>query len=256
VASSPHPLNTRAGRDRIILALDVPDAAQAESWLNLLRDDVGMAKIGLELFVSEGPSIVQRVKDHGIGVFLDLKFHDVPHTVAGAVRAAARLGVRMIDVHAGGGPNMLRAAVAAAREFGDRAPILLGVTLLTSLDESALTALGIAGPIEKRVLAWAQACDELKLNGVVASAWEAKEIRQKCGEHFMIVTPGIRGHSSPHHDQVRVATAAEAVRHGADYVVVGRAVTAARDPVTAARSIAEEIASALAGSGEEGAELA
>lgn len=246
----------RNGRDRIILALDVASGQQAETWVERLKDEIGMAKIGLELFVAEGPEIVSRIKDHGVGVFLDLKFHDVPHTVAGAVRSAARLGVRMMTVHASGGPAMLRAAVGAAREFGREAPILLGVTLLTSLDESALEALGISGPVEKRVLAWSQGCDALGLGGVVASALEARSIRQTCGEHFLIVTPGIRISDSPHHDQVRVATPAEAVRHGSDYVVVGRAITTARDPEWAARSIAEEIEAALAGSGEEGTELA
>jgi orotidine-5'-phosphate decarboxylase len=247
---------SRHGKQRIILALDVANAADAQAWTRRLRDEIAMVKIGLELFVSEGPGIVPRIREQGIGVFLDLKFHDIPHTVAGAVRAAARLGVRMLNVHASGGDAMLKAAAEAAREFGDRAPILLGVTVLTSLDDRALESLGMKGPVPDRVAAWARNCDRMGLNGVVASALEARRIRLCCGEHFVIVTPGIRAPEDPHHDQVRVATAAEAVRQGADYVVVGRAILRAHDPVATVRSIAEEIESALAGSGEEGTELA
>jgi orotidine-5'-phosphate decarboxylase len=252
IARAPQP---NYARQRIILALDVASAAEAHDWINRVSDDIGLVKIGLELFVSEGPSIVAEIRSHGLGVFLDLKFHDIPNTIAHAVHAAGRQGIRMIDVHASAGEAALKAAVDAAQEFGNRRPMLLGVTVLTSLDDAALSDMGIAGPTHHRVLEWAKKCEALGLDGVLASAHEARAIRHCCGEDFLIVTSGIRSAEDPRDDQKRVATAAEAVREGADYLVVGRAVLRAPDPLAALQSISEEIEAALAGSGEEGTEL-
>lgn len=243
--SSPSSSATSA-RERLIVALDTPDAATALSWAESLRGEAGLFKVGLELFVAEGPAVVRRLHEQGHGLFLDLKFHDIPNTCAGAIRSAARMGVRMMNVHASGGPAMLRAAAEAAREFGAQKPILLGVTVLTSLDAAALARIGVTGTPAERVQAWARMCQEEGLDGVVASAQEAALIRAACGPEFVIVTPGIRPAGSAVGDQKRIATPAGAMRDGAHYLVVGRAITAAGDPAGAARGVVEEMAGALA----------
>jgi orotidine-5'-phosphate decarboxylase len=255
MASIAHAPLPSYAKHRIILALDVASAADAEAWVVKLKNEIGLVKIGLELFSSAGPGVVPQIRSHGIGVFLDLKFHDIPNTVAQAVRAAAKHGIRMLDVHASAGEATIAAAVGAAKEFGPRRPLVLGVTVLTSMDDKALSEIGIAGPTHHRVLEWAKTCERLGCDGVLASAHEARSIRHACGEDFLIVTSGIRSAEDARDDQVRVASAAEAIREGADYVVVGRAVLRAPDPEAALRSITEEVESALAGSGEEGAEL-
>ncbi len=234
------------GRDRLILALDTPLPATALAWCRQFQHEVGLVKIGLELFVAAGPEIVRQVRQFGLGVFLDLKFHDIPNTMAGAVRAAAALDVQMLNVHAAAGPAALRAAAAACRETGAAAPILLGVTVLTSLDETSLSGLGIAGPVTTRVVAWAEQCQAAGLGGVVASPQEAALIRRACGADFKIVTPGIRPATGDRQDQRRVLSAGDAVRSGADYLVVGRAITAAADPAAAARALAAEVDAAHA----------
>lgn len=227
------------GKDRLILALDFPSAAEALSWSRRLKAEVGLVKVGLELFVAAGPSLVRQLASEGQGVFLDLKLHDIPNTVAGAVRSAAGLGVRMLTLHAAGGAGMLAAAAQAARA-ADPALLLIGVTVLTSLDEPALASLGIAGPVPRRVLAWAEQCRDAGLAGVVCGVAEAQAVRAACGPDFLIITPGIRPAGAARHDQARVATAREARAAGADYLVVGRAVTAGDDPVAAARALAAE----------------
>jgi orotidine-5'-phosphate decarboxylase len=188
--------------------------------------------------------VLQRLAGLGLGVFLDLKFHDIPNTVAGAVSAAAALpGVRMMTLHAAGGLAMMRAAREAIANRKNR-PALLGVTILTSLDANALRRIGLSGTPAARVVALARLAKEAGLDGVVASAHEARAIRRACGSRFLIVVPGIRPATAAVNDQARVATPAEAIRAGASYLVVGRPVTGASDPAQAAKAIAIEIASA------------
>jgi orotidine-5'-phosphate decarboxylase len=209
-----------------------------------LRASAGLVKVGSQLFTSEGPRAVRKLAGLGFGVFLDLKYHDIPNTVAGSVRAAAELpGVRMMTLHASGGLAMMQAARGAVAGLKNR-PVLLGVTLLTSLDAAALRRIGIQGPPAARVLALARLANEAGLDGVVASAHEARAIRRACGPRFLIVIPGIRPAATSTDDQARVATPADAIRAGANYLVVGRPITGASDPAAAARSIAEEIAAA------------
>jgi len=203
-----------------------------------------MVKIGSQLFTAEGPRAVQRLAGLGLGVFLDLKFHDIPNTVGGSVAAAAALpGVQMMTLHATGGLAMMQAAREAVAGRKTR-PALLGVTILTSLDSAALRRVGLAGPASARVLALARLAKAAGLDGVVASAHEAQAIRRACGPRFLIVVPGIRPVAASAGDQARVATPAEAIRAGANYLVVGRPITGADDPVAAAGKIAAEIAGA------------
>ena len=195
----------------------------------------------MQLFTAEGPRAVEEIAGLGFEIFLDLKFHDIPNTVAGAVAAAADLPkVRLINVHALGGLAMMRAAREALAGTKKR-PSLLGVTILTSMDEPALRRVGVSGPPATRVVALALLAKEAGLDGVVASAQEAQAIRLACGPKFLIVVPGVRPAGAELNDQSRVATPAEAIRAGASYLVVGRPVTAAKDPRAAARAIAKEI---------------
>jgi orotidine-5'-phosphate decarboxylase len=219
---------------------------------------VGMFKINIHLFTAEGPPAVQKLHPLGPGIFLDLKFHDIPNTVAGAVTAAVGLpGVCLLDVHALGGLEMMRAAAKArdqsALPHADR-PKLLGVTILTSMDNSSLRTVGISGPASIRAVKLARLARQAGLDGVVASPREVRAIRRACGKDFLIVVPGIRpeggggsGRSSKpkKDDQSRVATPAQAIRAGADYLVIGRPITSAPNPEAAARAILEEIGSAL-----------
>lgn len=209
-----------------------------------LRGVAGFFKVGKQLFTAEGPQAVKKLAGLGADIFLDLKFHDIPNTVAGAVAAAAGLPrVRMLTLHATGGLAMMRAARQAVAGKKNR-PLLLGVTLLTSLDSEALRRIGIAGPVASRVVALARLAKEAGLDGVVSSPQEARAIRRACGQKFLIVVPGVRPKSAAAQDQSRVATPAEAIRAGADYLVVGRPITAAKDPRAAALAIHEEIAAA------------
>jgi orotidine-5'-phosphate decarboxylase len=207
-----------------------------------LRGVAGLFKVGKQLFTAEGPQAVKKLAGLGADIFLDLKFHDIPNTVAGAVAAAARLPrVRMLTLHTTGGLAMMRAAREAVAGRKNR-PALLGVTLLTSLDARALRRVGISGPVASRVVALARLAKEAGLDGVVSSAQEAEAIRRACGPNFLIVVPGVRPSSAPSQDQSRVATPAEAIQAGADYLVVGRPVTAAKNPRAAALAINQEIA--------------
>jgi orotidine-5'-phosphate decarboxylase len=209
-----------------------------------LQSAVGLVKVGSLLFTAEGPRAVEKLAGLGFGIFLDLKFHDIPNTVAGAVRAAVSLPeVRMMTLHATGGVAMMEAAKNAVAGRS-RPPALLGVTILTSLDEQSLEGIGIEGPASVRVLALAQLAKRAGLDGVVASAHEARNIRDKCGDKFLIVVPGVRPTQTSVDDQSRVATPAEAIRAGADYLVVGRPITSAKNPREAALAIAKEIGSA------------
>ena len=230
---------------QLIVALDYDRLAPAALLARRLADHVGMFKIGAQLFTAEGPAAVERLAGHGPGIFLDLKYHDIPNTVAGAVAAASSLpGVRLMTVHALGGMEMMQAAVRALPKSRGR-PRLIAVAILTSMDSAALRRVGIAGPPTDRVAKLAWMAQEAGLDGVVASAHEIPLVRRTCGKDFLIVSPGVRPAGALRGDQSRVATPAEAIRAGADYIVVGRPITAARDPVAATEAILEEIASAL-----------
>jgi len=209
-----------------------------------LRGVAGLFKIGKQLFTAEGPQAVRKLAGLGADIFLDLKYHDIPNTVAGAVAAAADLpGVRMVNIHTTGGLAMMRAARQAIEGRKNR-PALLGVTLLTSLDAQALKRVGILGPVASRVVALARLAKEAGLDGVVSSAQEARAIRRACGPKFLIVVPGMRPSNAAAQDQSRISTPAEATRAGADYLVIGRPITAAKNPRAAALAINEEIAAA------------
>jgi orotidine-5'-phosphate decarboxylase len=231
-------------KDKLIVALDVETPDKALELVKQLRDVAGMFKIGSQLFTSAGPQIVRDIIALDSKVFLDLKFHDIPNTVAGAVRSAANLGVWMVNVHAAGG----RAMMIAAREAADHASrrgaprtFVIGVTVLTSLDAGALRETGIEAEPADQVVRLAQLARDCGLDGVVCSPQEIERVRSACGPAFLIVTPGIRGAGDAKGDQVRTATPAGAVQAGADYLVIGRPITAANDPAAAADRIAAEI---------------
>lgn len=231
----------------ILVALDVATAADARRLADSLGDAVGGLKIGFQLFTSVGPSIVREMVDAGHRVFLDLKFHDIPNTVAGAIAAATDLGVWMVNVHAAGGPAMLTAARDAAAEraaaLGKPKPLVIAVTVLTSMDAPTLASVGISRSPLDQVVHLATMAKECGLDGVVASPQETEAIRRACGEPFAIVTPGIRGGAAAvakSDDQNRVATPAGAIAAGSSYLVVGRPITAAQDPRAAARAILAE----------------
>jgi len=226
--------------DRLIVALDVSSAREAQKIVQTLGSAVSLYKVGNQLFTAEGPSVVKELVQSGKKVFLDLKFHDIPNTVAGGVRSAAAMGVSMLTVHAAGGSAMLRAAVEAARQ-ARKPPIVLAVTVLTSLSDADLQETGVAGRTRDHALILATLAQNCGCNGVVASPHEAAIVRQDLGAGFVIVTPGIRPAGSAKGDQSRVNTPAEAIAAGADYLVVGRPITEAKDPVQAARQIVNEI---------------
>jgi len=215
-----------------------------------LRGLAGGFKIGNRLFTTEGPALVRRIVDAGSRVFLDLKYHDIPNTVEQAVEAAVGTGAWMINVHASGGTAMMEAAARAAREtsmrLGRPAPLMIGVTVLTSLDQQALRAIGVERHVLEQVIALARLTQHAGLQGVVASAQETPAIREACGPQFQIVTPGIRGASAgtERNDQSRTMGPADAIKAGANYIVVGRPIIAAPDPRAVAAAIADELAHA------------
>ena len=230
-------------RDRLIAALDVADAAAARAAARRLAGEVGMFKVGSQLFTAAGPAIVRELVSDGQQVFLDLKFHDIPNTVAGGVAAAAELGVSLLTIHGAGGPAMIRAAADAARGSATR---VLAITVLTSLDAAALEAIGMEGGIEAAVARLARMAAESGAHGVVASPREARALRAAQGAGFLLVTPGIRPAGAAMGDQSRAATPGSALAAGADYLVVGRPILAAADPVAAARAIVLEMEAATA----------
>jgi orotidine-5'-phosphate decarboxylase len=239
-------------RSSLIVALDFDSLSTALKFAKQVADLVGMFKIGNQLFTSAGPEAVRQVAQLGAGIFLDLKFHDIPNTVAGAVLGAAAMsGVQLVNVHALGGTAMMRAgaqAISAGVPMGADRPRLLAVTVLTSMDQKSMREVGIGGPPKTRVVKLARLARAAGVDGVVASVQEAKAIRKACGREFLIVTPGVRpkekGAEAKKDDQARTATAREAIRAGADFIVVGRPILAAADPRAAAAEIVEEIAAA------------
>ncbi|MFA6143140.1 MAG: orotidine-5'-phosphate decarboxylase [Candidatus Omnitrophota bacterium] len=232
-------------KDRLIVALDLDNEEKAVAMAERLKNEIRFFKIGLELFSSCGPSIVKRIGETDCELFLDLKFHDIPNTVAKAARAVTRLGVYMFNVHALGGYEMMKAASEAAADEAKKSdidrPKILAVTVLTSMDQKALKNVGVNANIKNQVLKLAKLAKSAGLDGVVASAKEAKAIRQALGEDFLVVTPGVRPAVSEVHDQKRIATPRKAIKDGASFIVVGRPITEARDPVEAARNILREI---------------
>lgn len=228
----------------MIVALDVSTLAAVEQWVAELSGVVSFYKIGLELFSSEGPRVVEAVKKRGCRVFLDLKLHDIPRTVGRAVAAGAALGVDLLTLHAAGGRAMIRAAQEAAAEFGTKAPQLLAVTVLTSLDEGDLQDIGVTRAMPEQVAALGSMACESGANGIVCSPREVAAMRHILGGNALLVTPGIRPAGSAVGDQKRLATPAAAVRDGATHLVVGRPVLEASDPVAAASAILQEMRSA------------
>ena len=233
--------------DQLLIALDVETGGEALRLADELRGAIGGFKIGNRLFTTEGPAIVRTLAARGDRVFLDLKFHDIPNTVAQAVSAATSLGAWMINVHASGGLRMMQAAADAARSTaraeGRTAPLLIAVTVLTSLNAGALSEIGVNPPVLDQVLRLARLAQQAGLDGVVASPQETEDIRTLCGAEFTIVTPGIRGGAAPsgRDDQERTMTAAAAIAAGASYLVVGRPVIGAPDPREAAERIGAEV---------------
>ena len=235
------------GVDQLLVALDVESRAEAVALADRLRGAVGGFKIGSRLFTAEGPDMVRALVDRGDRVFLDLKWHDIPNTVATAVAAASNLGVWMVNVHASGGSAMLRAAGESARDtaarLGRDAPLVIAVTVLTSMNQASLRETGIVIDLMDQVLRLAELTKEAGLDGVVASPRETAGIRSRCGKDFAIVTPGIRGGAAndAKDDQERTMSPPEAVAAGASYLVVGRPIIAAPDPQAAARAIVKSI---------------
>ncbi|MGA1999017.1 MAG: orotidine-5'-phosphate decarboxylase [Terriglobales bacterium] len=272
-------------RERLIVALDVPNAPEARRIVAAIGDSAQIYKVGKQLFTAEGPQVVRDLRASGRDVFLDLKYHDIPNTVAGAVRQAAQLGVRMLTVHASGGLKMLKAAVEAAASVGadfnpanrveqgfsrveqgfspadsggknkgalapevhsPSRPLILAVTVLTSLNDEDLQEIGFSGSVADQALRLAALARTAGCDGVVTSAREVREIRRELGPGFVIVTPGIRPAGTAQQDQERSATPTEAITAGASHIVVGRPITASSDPSAAARRILDEISAACA----------
>jgi orotidine-5'-phosphate decarboxylase len=238
--------------DQLLVALDVESGARALQLAERLTGLVGGVKIGSRLFTLEGPGLVKRITDTGLRVFLDLKFHDIPNTVAQAVEAATLTGAWMINVHASGGVPMMQAAAKAAADTARMArrtkPLVIGVTVLTSMDEPTLHQVGVTRPLVEQVLELARMAKRAGLDGVVASPLETREIRDGCGDDFAVVTPGIRGAAAgaEKNDQNRTMGPGEAIQAGATYLVVGRPIIAAPDPRAAAEAIGAEVRTALA----------
>ncbi|MAZ65876.1 MAG: orotidine-5'-phosphate decarboxylase [Kangiellaceae bacterium] len=227
---------------QVIVALDFSDKYQAEALVDRLDPKKCRLKVGKEMFTLFGPDWVRALSQRGFDVFLDLKFHDIPNTVAQACLAAADLGVWMLNVHASGGPVMMeKAAIALQQSHGDSRPLLTAVTVLTSMDEQQLASIGIARSVDEQVLALAKLSQQSGLDGVVCSAREAAMLRATLNQDFKLVTPGIRPVFAATDDQVRIMTPNEAIKSGADYLVIGRPITQAEDPMLALEKIELEI---------------
>ena len=235
-----------SARGRLVLALDVDDLKSAEDLVDKLKDYVGVFKIGSQLFTSEGIKVIEMVNQKGGKVFLDLKFHDIPNTVKGAAESATKLGVYMFNIHASGGYEMMKAAADAARKtsikLGIKKPFILGVTVLTSINQEILKKeIGVNKNVKEHVVHLAKLAKSAGLDGVVASPQEIKEIRASCGDNFIILTPGIRPAGEELNDQKRIMTPRQALEQGADFIVIGRPIRNAENPVEAARNIIREM---------------
>ncbi|MGZ3494601.1 MAG: orotidine-5'-phosphate decarboxylase [Thermodesulfobacteriota bacterium] len=232
-------------KNKIIFALDVDHFADAQRWVNLLKDQIGLFKVGKQLFTHAGPKVVDMIRQKGQKVFLDLKYHDIPNTVARAGEEATKLNVAMFNLHALGGIEMMKKTVEASRAMaktlGVPKPTILAVTILTSMDESALREVGIQNSVLEEVERLASLAAKAGVDGVVASPQEIRIIRERCGEKFLIVTPGIRAPSDKKDDQKRTLTPKEAVSAGANYLVIGRPIKEAKDPLEAVQKIIEDI---------------
>lgn len=232
-------------RDKLIVALDVPDAESALEVAQALQGQAGWVKVGMTLFYAEGPGIVRQLRSLGFKVFVDLKLHDIPHQVQGACRTLTRAGANMITLHASGGRAMLEAAVeataAAAEKFKAPRPLVVAVTVLTSLDGSALAEVGVAGTPAEQVEALARLATDAGCDGVVCSPLEAAAVKAVLAPDAAVVTPGIRMSGNDAADQARTATPAEAIAAGATHLVVGRPITGAADPAAAAKAIVKEM---------------
>ncbi len=237
-------------REQLIVALDVESADAGARLAESLRERVGLFKVGSEVFTAEGPLLARHLVASGHKIFLDLKFHDIPNTVKSAAREAAGMGASIFDVHALGGRAMMQAALEGARQgaarSGRQRPLVVAVTVLTSMNAPDLDELGVHGGPEETVIRLAKLAQAAGLDGVVASAKEIGSIRRACGPQFTIITPGIRMPAAAAHDQARIATPAAAIQAGADYLVVGRPITQAPDPVAAAQAIVIEMEKAQA----------
>lgn len=237
-------------RARLAVALDLPDRAQLLAMARRVAPAAGLMKLGLEAFVAEGPSLVREVARAEVGVFLDLKFHDIPNTVGRAAAAAARTGAAIVNCHAAGGAEMMKAfgeeGRAEAAKAGLSAPRFIAVTILTSLDAASVHAVGLTGSPREAALRLAVLAQGAGLDGVVCSPDEIEAIRAACGKDFFLVVPGVRPAGAARGDQKRVATPAEAIDRGADVLVIGRPITGAPDPAAAARAILTEMAAAIA----------
>ena len=232
-------------RERLIVALDLDNLEEVKQLVRLLVPEIGMFKVGKQLFTYAGPQAVRLIQELGGEIFLDLKFHDIPNTVAKAAIEATRLGVKMFNVHASGSLEMMRTTVREVRRIcrqeKRRQPIMLAVTVLTSLNQDDLKRLGVGGKVTDQVVRLALLTKEAGMDGVVASPHEVASIRSACGRRFVIVTPGIRSVQAERNDQQRVMTPAGAIAAGVDYIVVGRPILEAQDPVAAARGIVAEM---------------
>jgi orotidine-5'-phosphate decarboxylase len=239
---------TPVARERLAVALDLPDRMALLAMARHLAPEAGVLKVGLEAFVAEGPTLVRDLVASGADVFLDLKLHDIPNTVGRAAAAAVATGAAIVNCHAAGGMEMMKAfgegARAAAAKAGHPAPTLIAVTILTSLDAAAVRAVGLEGSPREAALRLALLAKESGLDGVVCSPDEIGTIRAECGVDFLLVVPGVRPRGEAAGDQRRVATPSDAIRAGADLLVVGRPITGAPDPAAAARAIVAEIAAA------------
>ncbi len=235
-----------SAKERLVLALDVDDFKSAENLVGLLKDYIGVFKIGNQLFTSEGTKIINMINKAKARVFLDLKFHDIPNTVKGAAESATKLGVYMFNVHASGGYEMMKAAADAAMEtsikLGIKKPLVLGVTVLTSINQEILEKeIGVNRNVKEHVVHLAKLAKSAGLDGVVASPQEIREIRNACGNDFIILTPGIRPAGEELNDQKRIMTPKQALKQGADFIVIGRPIRNAKYPIKAAQDILKEM---------------
>lgn len=227
---------------RVLIALDYDNEQAALNFVKQLSPDECRLKVGKEMFTYFGPQFVKQLVDLGFDVFLDLKFHDIPNTVAKAVTAAAELGVWMVNVHASGGLEMMQKAKQASEKYGEKAPLLIAVTVLTSMDQAQLLRLGIEKTPQDQVVYLAKLAEEAGLDGVVCSAQEAKTLKSELGAHFKLITPGIRPAGADAGDQKRIMTPEKAMAAGSDYLVIGRPITQSDDPVSTLKSINSSIA--------------